>query len=510
MPDITTDEVISNKHKRNFIQFGGARPSNKVQFAGQDTQYLTIEGVGVPETGGINPVWVHDPSMSGKFKLIGRTVNPPDLAKASVKLREKHGAIPRQLLKQGCKFNLYELTGTCGDLSDFTGGWNDYVLIYSSAIVSEKDLGTRTGWDKDDVIEDSLSITLADVYPVGSLSFGEGATSEADREIVDVTYGPIYSCIDCDDGTQRIYSLTTSSGAGSPGLPPEIQYSLDGGATWAQMEISGIGATEAVFALDIVGNYLVVLGTDAIFYSEINKDTGVPEAFTEVTTGFLASYSPNDMYVAGPREIYFCGDGGYIYKSTDITAGVTVLNAAAATSENLLRIKGSGQTIVAVGANGAIVKSTNGGTTWATTTTSPTGSSIVAVEVLDTSRFYIGTSTTGSVYYTTNGGETWTALQFSGSGSGNVWDIMFATDEVGYISHSTTTPTARVFSTWDGGADWSKSKPRIMSWPTFQKAGRLACPKSSDAGINANNLLIGGVSGGGTDGILLVGTATKK
>lgn len=510
MPDLTVDEIVSSKHKRNFIQFGGPRPANKVQYAGQDTQYLTIDGVGVPESGGVNPVWVHDPNHSGKFKLVGRTIDPPDLANASIKMREKHGAIPRQLLKQNCQFNLYELTGTCGDLSDFTGGWSDYVLVYSNAIVTDKDLGTRSSFDADEPLEDGLSVVLSDVYPVGSLSFGETATTQADREVIDAVYGPVWPCTECDDGTQRIYAVTKSSG-GSAGLPAEVIYTVDGGSNWSQMNITSFGATEDPLAIDFVGGYLVVLGLDAIHYSLVNQDTGVPDTtWTKVSTGFVAAGSPNDIYVAGPREIYFCGDGGYLYKSTDITQGVSVLSAGTVTSSNLFRIKGSGSAIYAVGAAGVVIVTTNSGVTWATTTSTPTGSSIVALEVINEKLIYIGTSTTGSVYYTLNGGATWTQITFSGYGTGNVWDIKFPTAEVGYISHSTATPTARVWSTWNGGADWTRTKYRIMNWPTFQKAGRLACPVSGDSGVNANNLTIAGVSGGGVDGIVLVGVASKK
>jgi photosystem II stability/assembly factor-like uncharacterized protein len=507
MPNLTVDEMVSNKHKRNFIQFGGASPANKVQFAGQDTQYVSIDGVSVDDNGAVNPVWVHDPSFSGRFKLIGRTVSPPNLAKASVKMREKHGAIPRTLLKQNCKFNLYELTGTCGDLSDFVGGWSDYVLIYSNAITTTRSLGTRSAWDKDDAIEDDLSIVLSDVYPVGSLSFGEGASTQIDREVVDVVYGAIYGCIDCDDGTQRIYSLTKSSGAGSPGLPAEIQYTNDGGATWNQANITGMGATEDPLALDIVGANLVAIGASAIYYAAIDQNTGVPGTFTKVTAGFVTTLS--DMYVAGSREVYFVGASGYIYKTSDVTNGVTVLNAGVATSNNLVRIHGCPTALYAVGAAGTIIKSLNGGATWVTTDSTPTGQQIQAVSVIDANVVWIGTAT-GNIYYTLNGGATWTEFLFPNSGTGSIYDINFATPEVGYFSHSTTTPTARLYTTWNGGADWTKTKNRVMNMPTFQKIGRIATPKSLDAGVNANNVTIGGISGGGVDGILLIGVASKK
>lgn len=513
MPSFTADEIITNKHIRTFIQFGSARPNNAAKYAGQDAQYLAVEGVKLIELGGVDPFWVPDPRRLGSYKLVGRKLTPPKLSEATIKLLEKHGSIPMQLQKIGCQFNLYQPTGQCKDLSDFLGGWTDYVLVYSGAVVREKDLGKRTAWDADDMVEDSLSVTLADIYPVGSLGFGEKAAAQVDREVVDIVYGARPQCGECgpvDDGTGRLYAVTKSSGAGSPGLPAELQYSVDGGVTWVDAAITGIGATADPTAIEVVGNYVVIsVNTElAYYYAEINQLTGVPGSFTKITTGFVAAKGPNDIYVASPREVFFAGDGGYIYKSTDITAGVSVIDAGVATTQNLSRIHGFNEIVVAAGAAGAIVKSINRGVTFGATTTTPTAATIQALAVLDAYRFWVGTAT-GRAYYTLNGGESWSEFNFSGQGNGNVYDIVFYNDEVGYISHSTSTPTARIFSTWDGGNTFTRSAPRIRNLPTFTKASRLAVPRDADAGVAVNNLAIAGISGGGTDGIVLLGVASR-
>lgn len=505
MPNLTADEIVTQKHKRLFIQYGGPYPGNNALYYGQDAQYMSMEGVSLPESGGIDAIWVHDPNKIGKFRLVGRTITAPDLANATLVMREKHGALPRQLLTESCPFNVYEPTGKCADLSDFLKGWSDYVLVYSRALVTDKDLGSRTGWDSDDAIEDSLSITLAEVYPVGQLGFGEEAASTVYRAVVDIVYGTELACY-CKDPTTFVYAVTGSS-SGSPGLPAEVVYTVDGGSTWQTQPIAGIGGAEDPLAIDIVGNYLVVLGTDAIYYAEINEDTGAPGAFTKVATGFVGAGSPTDMFVASPREVWFCGDGGYIYKSTDITAGATVISAGDTTATDLNRIHGVDEVIVAVGDTGVVIKSENRGITWSATTTNPSADNNTALWVLESSVYWVGTAT-GNVYYTLNGGETWTVRAFTGSGSGIVQDIVFATNEVGYISHSTTTPAARIFGTWDGGQDWTNNRPRILNMPTYDHAYRLAVPKTS-AGIAANNVAVAGLAGNGTDGIILLGIAAK-
>lgn len=513
MPKFSADLIVTQKHKRNFIQFGGARPGNGAKFAGQDAQLLAIEGVTVPDSGGVDPVFVPNPNRVGQYKLVGRKITPPDLASATLKILENHGSIPRQLLKQGCVFNLYEVTGKCRDLSDFLRGWESYVLIYSSALVESRDLGTRTAWDSDDQIEDSLSLTLADVYPVGALGFGEQAAAQVDREVIDVVYANNAQCGDCgpaDDGTNRIYSVTASSGAGSPGIPPEVQYSLDGGSTWYESQITGIGASATPSAIDIVGDKLVVLvsSENAYYWSTLNSKTGVPGTWTKVTTGFVASKLPNDIYVSSPTEVFIVGDGGYVYKSTDITAGVTVINAGSTTTSNLKRVHGADEIIVAVGSNSVVIRSINRGNTFATTTTNPSSiaTDVTGVFVLDANRIWV-TLLVGRVAYTLDGGTTWTHTLFDSAGTGVARDIVFATEEVGYFSHDVG-GTARMFATWDGGASWTREEPRITNLPTFTRANRLAVPKSGNAGVDANALTIAGLSGGGTDGILLAGEAS--
>lgn len=516
MPNITADEILTFKHKRAFIQFGSARPNNPVRYAGQQAQYLAINGLSLPESGGIDPIWVGDPRRVGFYRLVGKSVSPPDLPTVDVVMREAHGAIPRQLTKLGCALNLYEVSGICNDLSDPLLGWSDYVMIYSGGVVTDKDAGDRTSFDSDDPIEDTLSLTLSAAYPIGGIAFGEKAAALVDREVIDVVWGGVESCGNCgpqDDGTLRIYAVTKTSGAGSPGLPTEVVYSLDGGTSWNQVVVTGMGASEDAVAIEIMGRYLVVVGQGAYYYAELNTKTGVPGTFTKVSTGFVSGKNPTDMWVAGSREAYFSALGGYIYKCEDITAGVVAVSQADVVAVDLNRVHGTPEIVVAVGQSGAIIKSVNHGITWSASPTSPvTLSTFQAICVLDTNRFWVGTTGQGRVYYTLNGGETWTEQAFAGSGSGTVWDIVFATDEVGFISHATTTPTGRLFATYDGGYNWigtNVTNPRLIGWPTMSRAGRVAVPNVSDPAVASNALAVAGLSGGGTDGILVVGLAGK-
>lgn len=516
MPNITADQIVTQKHKRNFLQLGGARPNNPLSYAGQDAQYMAIQGVGLPESGGVDPIWVPDPRRIGQYLLVGRSITPPDLASATLVLKEQHGAIPKQLGVIGCQFNAYEVTGRCKDLSDYLNGWNDYVLVYSGALVTDKDLGDRTAWDSDDSVEDSLSLVLSNIYPIGALGFGEDGAAQVDREVVDIVYGTQQQCGDCgvpNDGTLWAYSLTKSSGAGSPGLPGEVQYRTDGTANWVDLTITGLGATADPTFIDVVGDKLVVgvNSENAYYWATINQVTGVPGAFTKVTSGFVAGKAPNDIYVLSPRQVFFVGNGGYIYKATDITAGVQVVNAGSATTNDLLRVHGAGTTLIATGRASTTLVSQNSGVTWGAAVASISGVAldVGAALVLDQNRFWVGTLNSGRLFYTINGGQSWVEKSFSGAGAGNLYDIVAATDEVIHFSHSTNTPTARIFTTWNGGADFTNAAPRLLNVPTFNKANRIAVPTVGAADVAANNMLIAGLSGGGTDGIILEGVASR-
>lgn len=513
MAQLTADEVTTKKHRRIFIQFGGAAPNNPPKYGGKDTQYMSLNGVSAPIAGSVDAIRVHDPERIGSYKLIGRSISAPDNDEAELVLHEKHGALPFHFYRTTPAFNVYIPVGVCKNLSDFLRGWSDWVEIASGAIINERDLGDRGGvsGDDDDATEVTLSLTLADYYAVGQLGFGETGATDVANEVMDVTFALGDACAD-DDGTKRIYGITKGDGSTTPGV---VVYSLDGGLTTATAAVTGMLATETPAAIAVVGNYLVVVSptgqsaTISALYVASLSDTGVPGAFQKISTGFVASKLARDIYVAGPSEVYLVGDGGYIYTARDILSGVTVLNAAAATTSNLNRIHAKGATIVAAGAAGAVVISQNGGRTFATALGSAGSSAQQAVAVKSAQEFWVGAAD-GTMRYTLNGGVTWQAKVIPNATG--VLDIVFVTPEVGYVAYTTGSAptTARLWATWNGGADWDGGAPRILSLPTFTRATRIAAPQSSDSTTNVNTVALAGLGGGGTDGILLVGAAARQ
>ena len=451
------------------------------------------------------------------YRLIGESTSAPDFPSSTINFFEQHGGIPWMDFDAGCYNNFYEVVGTCKRPDDFINGWSDFVKIYSYGRANNKDESGLTTQEDDNVSMTTAEFMFAAIYKIGALLFGEKGAGEVEREVVDLVWAGGIDCGACgpgDDGTKRLYAVTKSSGAASPGTPAEVIYTVDGGATFGQQNITGLGGTVDPTGIKIAGNNLIVLDTagNGYWFAEINTLTGVPGTWTNVTTGFVASKQPTDMYVAGSSEIYFSANGGYIYKCSDVASGVTVIEAANANTSNYQRIHGQDDTIVVTGDSGKIVKSNNRGVTWANVTLSPTSATVRAILVLDDFRYWIGTSG-GFVYYTINGGEFFTLQTLPGGTLAVIDDIKAATDEVIYISARTATPTGRLITSWNGGQKWTSSASstqRIQNLPTASRFNRIAVPATGQATTDSNTIALGGLSGGGTDGILEIGVANRN
>jgi photosystem II stability/assembly factor-like uncharacterized protein len=520
MPKVNPSEIVQQSHKRFYVQDGGPRPANPALYGGMDAQYLIISGV-TKDMGSIDPIRVPDPLRVGSYRNVGESRSPADLPTATVTMLEKRGVLPQAFRDQRCPINFYEASGACKDLSDFANGWSDYVKVYSLGRVTSVDGGDRGAWEDDGQIENAFDISFQDIYDIGSIYFGSYAASEVSREIVDIVYGGGFDCGLCgpaNDGTKWIYAVARSSGSGSPGLPAELIYTVDGGLTWTEAAITGIGASEDPAAIDIVGDRLIVLTrtaggatTSGYYWATINRNTGAPGSFTKVVSGFVTGAPANDLLVLSSRDIFFVADGGYIYKSTDITSGVSVISAAASTTQNLSRIAGEDETLYAVGANSTVLISQDRGDTWAASvgTVPTTTATIQAVAVLDKYRAWVGSSS-GRVFATIDGGETWREKVIASAAA--VQDIQFATDEVGYISYTVAGPTGGLLATWNGGADWASSSggPRLQNVPTTDRVNRVAFPQGADAFAAANYLALAALGGDGTDGLIALGAAASR
>lgn len=519
MPLPGREEIVTQQHKRYFYQPNGPAPENEIRYAGQDGQFMVIESAAIPH-GDISPINVGDPSSFKKYKQVGASVDAPDFATFTVNFLEYHGAIPRHLYDMiDCMTSFFEVTGFCKDPSVITRKISDYVKIYSNGEATNSS-PSGGAFDSDDMVQDDLDFTaLGSIYLVAGMSVGEEGAAEVASEVIDNTYGSQVQCRACGpnrNGTELIYWVQDNTVA-SPGIGPAVGYTTDGYSTITIVAINGADSNDTPKAIAVVGQYLVVVtngpsGSEGYFYAEIDEITGAPGTWTQVTTGFVAGNGPNDIYVASAREVWFCGDNGYIYKSTNILSGVGVIDPGDTISDNLNRIDGDfANVVVAVGDGAAITFSTNSGRTFSVATNAPAAFSLDALQVLDEFRWWVGDSE-GDVYWTNSRAESvWTEQILPAVSAGalaTIQDIVFATEEIGYIVAATAAPAGVFFSTINGGADWEEGS--VNTFPTLDRINRIAYPAVENKAVAANNLVLGGLAGNGTDGIVLAGAVPVK
>lgn len=509
MAKLTADKVLTNNHIRGFIQYGGAGALNEAQYYGVRNQYFFVDSVENPVRGSVTAINAPDPLRRKRWERIGRQEDPPDFGSLSLKVALKHRTVPRVLADMGCPLTLYLSAGQCKAPSDINRGYESWVYVLAGE-VTDRSPGDMLMMDADEALMVDVSITTAVQYPIGPLFLGEQAATNINANCVDAVYAPPNDCIGCQIGNERIYAITNAIG-GSPSNQAEVIYSVDGGTTWAEVNITGLGATVNPTAIDVVGEYLVVLSRTAVahYYARIDPDTGVPGSWSTVTAGYNASGGPNDIFVQSPTEVYIVGQGGYIYRVTDITQGVTVVSAATVTTQNLQRVHGSGETLVAVGNLGTVLYSADG-LIWSTAVQFPTSQTLFGVSVRDDKNWWVGAGN-GILFYTTTGGKTWTSLTIPSATQIN--DVVFATDEVGYVAYDTTGPQGNLYTTIDGGNTWAAATPSVVparigsSIPIFDRANRLAVPVYAEPGTAANYLTIAGLAGDGSDGVIYVAAA---
>lgn len=501
MGTFSKDIVQTQSALRYFYQPKGACPGNVVKYGGQDGEYIVIEDVSNPKPG-IDTINVHDPNRPGGYQRVARSRSAPDYPTANVKFLQRRGYVPEQLITlRNVATTYYEVAGMTKDLSDFTSGWDEYVKIFSYGEVTDPTEGGGS-WDSGDQVEDDYDYTFISVYTIGPIGFSEKASTQVYSEAIDVCYGLPGL------GNEAIYAVINNTVA-SPGEGPAVIYRTEENGDWTTLAITGAVSTDVPKAIRVVNQYLVVVfddgSTGGYFYAEINSKTQVPGAFTKMTTGFVAAKAPLDVYVADARSIYFSGEGGYLYKSSNVTAGVTVLDAGNVTTNDLNRIDGTSTgVIVAVGESDTIVYSEDRGNSWTSATATGGGNGLDAVSVVNDDVWWVGDDS-GAEYYTTNQGSTWTAGGNLPSTIATVQDIVFVTDEVGFILCATSAPAGVIYTTYNGGNDWTSGGSRIISTPTADRFNRLAYANKPIPEIQANYVSIAGLAGDGSDGLLLVG-----
>ena len=491
-----------NSLSRVFLIEGRAGPTHEPTFES------CLKMMGLDQAlGDVTRIECPDPNTPGKFIEVGTFRGAEE--RASTELVGRFAIDLRstliRLAKQGCPVDVQLHLGQCQDLSDFTAF--EQVIVFEDVLatnIGTDELGAL-GSDEQGLINETLAISIGNYYQYFPIGFAERAATIVTNQVIDVVICDAIGCGNCEDesdGCQRIYSVTLQAG-GSPGTPADVVFSLDGGATFLAHDVDSLGAAEDPTGIACITIYIVVISNDSasLHWALKSEFTATDDPdFTEVAAGFVAGGEPNDIWSLG-NFAFIVGDGGYVYKTTDPTTGVTVVEDGTVQVDDLNAVHAlSKDFAVAVGNNGAVIF-TNGGDIWQEAPTRPVGIGIelLAVAIKSETEWWVG-SDAGNLYYTLNAGLTWTVKAFPGSGAGVIRDIDIVSDTVMYMAHDTAAPLGRVLRSLSGGESWQvlpEGAAPIV--PNDQITALYGCRD------NPNFVAAVGLADNGTDGIILVG-----
>jgi photosystem II stability/assembly factor-like uncharacterized protein len=497
-----TDPLLTAFTRVHLIK-GRAGPDRAPKFEG----CMKMTALDWPQ-GDVTKVECPDPTQYGKFIEVGKIKASADRPSTTLVGRYSASVLSElmDLAKNGCPSDVQLHIGKCQSADIFNSFTKAIIfedLDYSN--YGTDDLGALEGGENEKVNE-TLDISAKNAYEVVPLSFGVKAGAIVTTEIVDGKICDQISCGDCDDmsgGCEKLYAITKNAN-GSPGQPADIVFSIDGGANWCAHDIDTLGVNDPN-AMECFGDYIVVVSNadNALHYvpkSELN--CLVDPAWAHTHVGFVANGEPNAIWAADSNWAFIVGDTGYVYLLTDPTAGVTVLDAGAATTSNLLAVSGipgDRNFAVAVGADGVVLMTENGSTWEALAGPVGIGTHLYCVAVKSAREWWVGASN-GNLYYTKDGGDTWALKGFPGSGSGSVRAIKIATDSVFYLSHKTAAVKGRILRSFNGGYSWIILPEGDGTIPAADQYNFLApCPS------NPNFLFAGGLGDDNVDGILVIG-----
>jgi len=491
---------------RVFLIEGRARPDHMPSY-----QSAMMSSGASQSFGDIERIEAPSATEYGKFDEIGYIRGGAD--RVTITLTGRYAADLKsdamRMARAGCAFDVQIDVGACSDPSN----WNKFtkkIVIEQAFITSydQDDLGALSGDDQANVNE-TVEVSGRAVYEVVPVKWAPRGGDVITVELVDAIVCDIPSCGDCQTestGCGKFFAITKAAG-GSPGTPADIVFSLDGGSNWLAHDIETLASGDPD-GVDCIGSYIVVVSEDGqnMHYALLSEftATGDPD-FTAIATGFQthAATGPRAISTApSGRVAFIVGSGGFIYKLTDPTAGVTLIDAGVAAPLAVYNDVDalSDDFAVAVGAGGAVAKTENG-TTWSFVV-GPVGAllDLNCVAVKNKSEWLVGTSD-GKLWYTLDGGSTWTEKVFSGSGAGSVKDIAIANDSVIYMTHTTAAAKGRIFRSTNGGYDWVVMPEQDGVLALNDTINALAACKHNQ------DIVFGvGLADDASDGFIIVGT----
>lgn len=449
--------------------------------------------------GALNPIYAKDPRIQNKINIIDFSRGAPELGEVAFRERvvpATYNYLERKF-KNDCEEIFIIKIDPCGALDDLNS-WNS-IWIVDRVRLNNISVEALQAFDASNAVEMTGSFNSVTFERILPIRFALYAESTVLAEVLDGVYYDNKSCGDCSvysEGCDKLAVLTRAN-TGSPGLSSQLVFTTTGGSTWTASDIQSLGGKDGR-QLTAVGIYLVVVSETDGAHHYAPKSNPVAGQWTRVSTGYAVGGSPRAIYAKSPTEIFIGGQGGYVYKSTDITSSVTAITDGSLTAQNSNDIHGAGQVIVSAHDNNVILYSINNGTSFASLTGPEVGVNLLCVWCKTPYQWYVGTNT-GKLWYTMDQGATWTQRALPAQSTLTaVYDIKFSADiaEVGAIAVQAT-GAGYVYRTITGGRTWYNDAPGIDDLATNEKANFVAL-------CGVNQIASGGKKQSSTDGFIAI------
>lgn len=462
-------------HDTSILQLGQSRifmqeaatPSQVYKYRGT----VNLDGLTEP-LGDVTPVYIPSSTQRNRWDIVDEVPGTPGLPTTgfTAKMLKSLRDIWWDLKERGCRFNVQIVIGDCQRPDNFAD-WESKIL-FAGARLTEFTLPSFNPLSGDDNATGDItgSLTGRALERILRIRFQQYAEDEVVAEVLDGLYYDTIQCGECgvaSDGCRHVYFLTLANG-GSPGLSSQIVYSIDDKATWATLDIPTLGGLSGN-RMGAMGSRLVVVSEAAGSHHHIlvtDADAGNTLGWVEVATGYEVTGSPRCIYVRSSELAFIGGAGGFIYKLTDPTSGVTVVSDNSLTTQRANDIGGYQDTVVSVHNNNVVLVSINGGDTFTAQTGPEVGVALNAVAVIGESTWFIGTAN-GHLYYTEDGGTSYTQITLD-SAVTIINRIKFWDSNVGYMSVQAGA-SARVYRTDSCGNRWDYQNPSISGLPTVER-----------------------------------------
>jgi photosystem II stability/assembly factor-like uncharacterized protein len=477
-----------NDYSRLFIFRDGI-------FKGTAAEYLNCVGMDglSQDRGDVTPVECPSPYEYGAFVEVGQI--PGELSRMTTTVTGQMSAYELDtfydLFIRNCAFDLHLHFGSCTSPDAFNQF--DKALIFENVLASSFSTDPLVALASGDraVITNSMDISIGNFYTALNPKYTVAAsTLTTDTGIVGVSVCDQRSCGECDDPSNGCEKLVAVSDDGN------VYWSRDGGSNWATFAITDgedtpASPTAVIGATCYGSSYVVVESNGDVWLGSLSEIfAGNDPDFLTVDSTATGTLTAVD---AARGFSVMVGSSGTIILLTGTQTFTKV--GTGATASNLAAVHiGPDGTIVAGGASGAVIYSTDG-ELWYTVQTAPSANAITSV-LAKSERNWIVTDSAGGMFVTSDAGRSWSSVSYKLGASDPVTDIQLATTHILYLVAGTA-----LFRSIDGGSTWIEEPNSQLSFPTNGGLNVVAT-----CTFNPNFTLTGGETAGEA-GFLALGSA---